>query len=500
MSVAELRAILQAFKNDDPSTLSSLQYVLAVLLDYTYSLPVGGGITQLTGDVTAGPGAGSQAATVTGLDGNPVSAASPSPGDALVWDGTQWAPAPSGGGTINGTIAANEIAFGTGVDSIGGSAQLEWNAGTGVLTVSDPAVTPVLTVDTANAIVDFSVDELRLAGNAGAAGEVLTSQGTGLPPVWQASGSGNILPFRAGAWVDPSNPGAADDGNTSTPFVTIQGAINALQTNAQVASGGLPYTSTVQKQFQTVWVAPGIYNEDVTVPAGLAWYFVAMGGVTLGNGAGSNLVSTAPLRNWTWEINGNTEPSSVGNVQIRPTLFLTTWPAGPTSSTHPGYASGWVISGEFRMTQTGIGAFAQSTTELHLNQVKVTGNVTKNYGLLGSTGQMNCYFRHCFFDNPCDLTGGNVQVAYDTEFDSTLSFNTYCRFSECELNGNITAANFSEDLPPGGFIACKFTALTFTCPVVGSFRVDPYSNATAKAAVVTLAGGATKTIIGDTTP
>lgn len=100
------------------------------------------------------------------------------------------AEAGGGGGTIVGTIAANEIAFGTGVDSIGGSAQLEWNAGTGVLTVSDAAVTPVLTVDTANAAVDLSVDELRLAGSPGAAGEVLTSNGPGVAPTWQAGGGG----------------------------------------------------------------------------------------------------------------------------------------------------------------------------------------------------------------------------------------------------------------------------------------------------------------------
>lgn len=34
-----------------------------------------------------------------------------------------------GGGTINGTIAANQIAYGTGVDTIGGSANLTYNSG-----------------------------------------------------------------------------------------------------------------------------------------------------------------------------------------------------------------------------------------------------------------------------------------------------------------------------------------------------------------------------------
>lgn len=34
-----------------------------------------------------------------------------------------------GGGTIGGTIAANQIAYGTGVDTIGGNANLTYNAG-----------------------------------------------------------------------------------------------------------------------------------------------------------------------------------------------------------------------------------------------------------------------------------------------------------------------------------------------------------------------------------
>lgn len=55
-------------------------------------VPGGGGegITQLTGDVTAGPGIGSQAATVLGLDGRPLDSAAPNIGDLLIWDGTKW--------------------------------------------------------------------------------------------------------------------------------------------------------------------------------------------------------------------------------------------------------------------------------------------------------------------------------------------------------------------------------------------------------------------------
>lgn len=65
------------------------------------------GITELTGDVEAGPGSGSQAATVVGIQNNPVSATTPNTGDVLVWDGTEWVPT-----SMTEFTAANFDAFG----------------------------------------------------------------------------------------------------------------------------------------------------------------------------------------------------------------------------------------------------------------------------------------------------------------------------------------------------------------------------------------------------
>lgn len=69
----------------------------------------GGGITQLTQDVLAGPGSGSQPATVVGLQGNPVSNAAPVAGQALVWNGAQWAPATVPQSPFYPAIDANTI-------------------------------------------------------------------------------------------------------------------------------------------------------------------------------------------------------------------------------------------------------------------------------------------------------------------------------------------------------------------------------------------------------
>ena len=53
------------------------------------------GIDQLTGDVTAGPGSGSQAATVVGFDGLPFeNVPLPAVGDVIGWDGVSYTPIP----------------------------------------------------------------------------------------------------------------------------------------------------------------------------------------------------------------------------------------------------------------------------------------------------------------------------------------------------------------------------------------------------------------------
>lgn len=68
--------------------------------DGTWATPSGGGggITQLTTDVLAGPGSGSVAATVAGLQGRPLSSTPPGSGQCLGWNGSTWLPVACGTG------------------------------------------------------------------------------------------------------------------------------------------------------------------------------------------------------------------------------------------------------------------------------------------------------------------------------------------------------------------------------------------------------------------
>ena len=231
------------------------------------------------------------------LNGYPVSTDEPTSGDALVWDGSQWAPTAGGGGTgtIGGTIASGEIAFGSGVDTIGGSANLTWNGNTvfvespvdaSGITIQDTGVTVItdlqsgainmtsgfdqayvsgkdvllrFTADTAGGLIatiaaidetsalaplDLEIGELQIGGVSGVAGQVLTSNGPGSSPSWQAGGGGgaagaaNEIQYNDGSNAFTASSGLTFDGTTL--------AINSIGPSA------LTVSSTIDGQFLDV--------------------------------------------------------------------------------------------------------------------------------------------------------------------------------------------------------------------------------------------------------
>jgi hypothetical protein len=140
-------------------------------------------------------------------------------------------------GKVSGSIAADEIAFGNGTDSIGGDSRLTWNTSTATLDIDG---------------------KLTLAGAAGAAGEVLTSNGTGSAPTWQAAAGGTTKIART-YWVSKNGNDTGADGSVSKPFATVTAALALGATEVPAPSGA------AGSNYFEVCIAPGDYTEDITI-------------------------------------------------------------------------------------------------------------------------------------------------------------------------------------------------------------------------------------------
>jgi len=299
-----------------------------------------------------------------------------------------------------------------------------------------------------------------------------------LPPSWVAPG---LVPLGVGientALVNPKAWNASDNGDPSTPFVTIQGAIDAFPAPVDAAS---------ELRRDMILIAAGKYNEDLVIGPARRTFLIGLGPVTLGDGAGTNFGSTTP-RSITWNNDQAAEFS-----KARPTLFIGTinW-GGEASSTHTAYASSFDITGGLIMTETPGG----TTTELHLQGVKIRGSVDAS---AAPVSIFNCYFYRSFFDTTVDFPNGILNIAESCEFDGPTTFASYCRCTQCEFDGNTNfTSGVNATLPPTGFYGCDIAG-TVTTP--GTLELDGVSNFKFKANGAVLAGGGAKSIIEDLVP
>jgi len=319
-----------------------------------------------------------------------VASTAPSSGEVLTWSGSEWAPAAASGG-IAGTIAADEIAFGTGVDSIGGSANLTYNVGTGTLAIIGDAsdcltvtnldgqflaVNPVSTelsiADPLNAsdVVVLSpssiaagngsqsgnvsagqvsvtdngttnrlaltvpaglatltsadsgdvpqtlalvLEELRVNGDAGAAGQVLTSGGAGVAPTWETpSGGGGTVVGLTDRYEELPSQTFSDFAHgglvAASPTRDIQTAIDAT-----------PAGPACQ-----VIVGPGSYaGATVTIPAGRN--NISIIGPQAGD-FGGTIASLSSSRALT--VGNNVVRARIVNLQIEGLTTISTTGAG----------------------------------------------------------------------------------------------------------------------------------------------------------------------------
>ena len=263
-------------------------------------------------------------------------------------------------------------------------------------------------------------------------------------------------------------------------YNTIQGALDFI---------GVPTSLEDQRRRFVITICEGAYDEDLTIPSARIITMLAYGPVTLGDGSGPSYQSTTP-RTITWLVNQSTEfPGGP-----RPTLLISTLYPVVTSTTHPVYAGGFDISGDFIVNNTG-GPGTETTHELHLYGVKVRQdfNTTTDLGIL------NTYIRRCFFDQVFNGPNVNLNLVHDTEFDGLITCDRYGQIVNCEIQGGMTVAStLISAVPPIGFFDTTFFG-TYTSSTA-NILLDAASNYFFKNNGAIIAGTAVKVIQGDLIP
>jgi hypothetical protein len=213
----------------------------------------GSGITQLTADVTAGPGAGSQVATLVGtanvesiITANPTVAASAT--DQLTGDVTTPAGAGSKVATLVGTanvesiITANPTVAASATDQLTGDVTTPAGAGSQVATL----------VGTAN--VNTVVGDLATVATNVVRRSATASAGVGETTVFTGSTAGQTITLPPTAGETNAVYRIVNDATVS---VTIAGGTNSLSVNG-VISGTFVIPSN--QSFDFVWDSTGIWQ------------------------------------------------------------------------------------------------------------------------------------------------------------------------------------------------------------------------------------------------
>jgi len=321
------------------------------------------------------------------------------------------------------------------------------------------------------AIVDSS------GGGGGSAGAFVPMAGPFL------IGAGTPTRSGVGIYVNPIDPTAADDGNPSTPKLTIQGALDSMTPQAGDAI-------EAQKSY-TIFVAPGCYDADISIPNSVfAWAIkvtlVALGHVTIGDGVNPDGSSTVP-RNVFWSTVGTGEfgsESYVSFTALDPDVAFGGPPPVPTC---------WRVSGDIVVSAVAFGGDPPAPGgpagphTLWLHSMRVDGGM--------NTTTDSPTIRFVFSDviivgDAICFTGPLLQAEH-------VSFFGAAHFAGCGLveNSNFLGAltNFEGGsvLAGSGMFGCQIT-LNLTIAGGGVIFVDAVTNKNLVTNGVVVVGGGMK--------
>lgn len=295
----------------------------------------------------------------------------------------------------------------------------------------------------------------------------------GLTPV-----NDDFLQYKSGAWANRTPVQARADlkiveykVGPGRQYTTIQSALTAIGNAASLADLKLP---------QVVYIAGGVYDEDLTIPTGRILTLVPEGTVILGNGAGSNWASTNS-RNIALTFNN----ADAFGGDIKPAFNVIPVNPSDTTSTFIAEAGALYVSGNITIAGDGL------THTLNLTSTKVFGTVTKT-----AAGLTNFQAYRSYFIGALSMATATIlERMIDCQFDTLITADGYNAFINCEIKAGMTVTTNYNTLPPSGLFNTTFTGV-FTAPAAG-VKLDLASDYFFTQNAATLGGAATKVIIGN---
>lgn len=228
------------------------------------------------------------------------------------------------------------------------------------------------------------------------------------------SGGGSAYLYTDAVFVS-KNIAVSGDGSVSSPFKTIQEAVNYF---------GIPISAADYQRRCCIYVLDsGTYTENLIIPHRNITIF--------GNGLKIS-------GNITREIDDNLE-FGISSSAMRARFALIG--LGRTSrDTHTGYISGILLTGSYS-EQIRTGGIGFTTHDTYFECVRIEG--TLNYN--SSVGQSVHYFQGCRIVGQVNGTGILfLQRASDTRFDSGFAAVTFVNVENCQFNGTaLSTAGFT---------------------------------------------------------
>jgi hypothetical protein len=450
------------------------------------------GITELTGDVDAGPGTGIQAASVIAVHGATVPVAGAlTMGNVLQVSGTStldYAPINLAGGVdfISGELPTGNIAPGT-------NGQVLTTSG-GAATWAAPATTGITQL----------TGDVNAGPATGSASSIVEAIHGASVPVAGALTTGNVLQVSGPSALSYGPVNLAGGANFVTgdlPVSNVAPGTNGqvLTTSGGVATWAAPATTGITQLTGDVNAGPGTGSQAATVEAIHGASVPAAGALTIGNVlqvTGASALSYAPVNlagggNFvTGELPvANVAPGANGQV-LTTTGGVSTWAAAPTTGITQ--LTGDVTAGP------GTGSQAATVQAVHGATVPAAGALTPG-NVLQVSGASALTYAAVNLAGGANFVTGNLPITNIapsatngqvlTTVGGTTTWATPASTGITQLTGDVNAG------PGTGSVASTVLAIHgATVPVAGALTTGNVLQVTGASALsyaaVNLAGGA----------